>query len=144
MSPLNIIFLSLMASSLYGVQKGDFDRDGSVDFSDLLILAQYWLSPDNPDCAGDTTGDCLANLTDFSDVSQNWLTLTCSDFSATASSEENPSLAALNAVDGTLATRWSSAFADDQWLQLDLGQIRKVTGLQKERVGPAIQILEER
>jgi metallophosphoesterase (TIGR03767 family) len=40
----------------------------------------------------------------------------------TASSLENSSLAAANATDGLLSTRWSSAFSDPQWLQVDLGQ----------------------
>ncbi|MEN3306533.1 MAG: hypothetical protein V7603_2735, partial [Micromonosporaceae bacterium] len=40
---------------------------------------------------------------------------------ATASSAENAGTAAGNAVDGNTGTRWSSAFSDPQWLQVDLG-----------------------
>jgi len=40
---------------------------------------------------------------------------------ATASSSENAGSAATNAVDGNTGTRWSSAFSDPQWLQVDLG-----------------------
>jgi hypothetical protein len=40
---------------------------------------------------------------------------------ATASSVENTGTPAANAVDGSTTTRWSSAFADPQWLQVDLG-----------------------
>ncbi|MEU4339595.1 discoidin domain-containing protein [Micromonospora lupini] len=40
---------------------------------------------------------------------------------ATASSVENSRLSAANAVDGGATTRWSSAFSDPQWLQVDLG-----------------------
>src|ERR1700761_5826637 len=40
---------------------------------------------------------------------------------ATASSLENASFPASNAVDGNTGTRWSSAFADPQWLAVDLG-----------------------
>lgn len=40
---------------------------------------------------------------------------------ATASSVENSSLLASNAVDGNSSTRWSSQFSDPQWLQIDLG-----------------------
>lgn len=40
---------------------------------------------------------------------------------ATASSSENAGTAAGNAVDGNTGTRWSSAFSDPQWLQVDLG-----------------------
>ncbi len=39
----------------------------------------------------------------------------------TASSQENAGTAAGNAVDGNTGTRWSSAFSDPQWLQVDLG-----------------------
>lgn len=40
---------------------------------------------------------------------------------ATASSAENGSFTAPNAVDGNAGTRWSSAFSDPQWIQVDLG-----------------------
>ncbi|MFI9389001.1 discoidin domain-containing protein [Kutzneria sp. NPDC052558] len=40
---------------------------------------------------------------------------------ATSSSSENASFVAANAVDGNTGTRWSSAFSDPQWLQVDLG-----------------------
>jgi hypothetical protein len=40
---------------------------------------------------------------------------------ATASSTENASFGAANAVDGNTGTRWSSAFSDPQWVQVDLG-----------------------
>ncbi|WP_326556845.1 discoidin domain-containing protein [Micromonospora sp. NBC_01796] len=40
---------------------------------------------------------------------------------ATASSSENGGTLAPAAVDGNTGTRWSSAFSDPQWLQVDLG-----------------------
>ncbi|MEV5953268.1 discoidin domain-containing protein [Streptomyces sp. NPDC051987] len=46
---------------------------------------------------------------------------------ATASSEENAGTTAANAVDGNTGTRWSSAFTDDQWLQVDLGATAQVS-----------------
>lgn len=48
---------------------------------------------------------------------------------ATASSEESVELSAAHAFDGDPATRWSSAFSDPQWLQIDLGETRVITGL---------------
>jgi hypothetical protein len=45
----------------------------------------------------------------------------------TASSVENTSLSAANATDGNTATRWSSAFSDPQWIQVDLGQSYAIT-----------------
>jgi hypothetical protein len=46
---------------------------------------------------------------------------------ATASSAENASFAASAAVDGNTGTRWSSAFSDPQWLQVDLGASASVS-----------------
>ncbi|RZS79025.1 F5/8 type C domain-containing protein [Motilibacter rhizosphaerae] len=48
---------------------------------------------------------------------------------ATASSTENAGSAAANAVDGNTGTRWSSAFSDPQWLQVDLGATATVTSV---------------
>jgi hypothetical protein len=44
----------------------------------------------------------------------------------TASSVENAGGAAANATDGNAGTRWSSAFTDPQWLQVDLGSTQTV------------------
>ncbi|MFJ9156532.1 discoidin domain-containing protein [Streptomyces griseoviridis] len=46
---------------------------------------------------------------------------------ATASSTENAGTPAASAVDGDLATRWSSAATDDQWLQVDLGATASIS-----------------
>src|SRR6476469_4991976 len=46
----------------------------------------------------------------------------------TASSTENAGTPASAAVDGNLTTRWSSAFSDPQWLQLDLGATANISG----------------
>lgn len=43
---------------------------------------------------------------------------------ATASSMETAALTAAQAVDGQLATRWSSAFTDAAWISVDLGSVR--------------------
>ncbi|SEL18492.1 discoidin domain-containing protein [Streptacidiphilus jiangxiensis] len=48
---------------------------------------------------------------------------------ATASSQENTSFPAPNAVDGNLGTRWSSQFSDPQWLQVDLGATHTICGV---------------
>jgi hypothetical protein len=39
----------------------------------------------------------------------------------TVSSIDGPANAAANAVDGNTTTRWSSAYSDPQWIQVDLG-----------------------
>ncbi len=46
--------------------------------------------------------------------------------SATASSLENPLIHASLAIDGSPTTRWSSAFSDPQWIDLDLGSSYRV------------------
>jgi hypothetical protein len=46
---------------------------------------------------------------------------------ATASSSENSSFVAADAVDGNTGTRWSSGFTDPQWLQVDLGSSRTLS-----------------
>ena len=55
------------------------------------------------------------------------LTLLSQGEPATASSTENGSFPASNAVDGNTGTRWSSAFSDPQWLQVDLGSSASIT-----------------
>ncbi|MFC4036489.1 discoidin domain-containing protein [Streptomyces polygonati] len=48
---------------------------------------------------------------------------------ATASSAENAATAASAAVDGNTGTRWSSAFSDPQWLQVDFGATQQFCGV---------------
>jgi hypothetical protein len=45
---------------------------------------------------------------------------------ATASSLENAGFPASAAVDGNLGARWSSAFSDPQWLEVDLGSTQSI------------------
>jgi hypothetical protein len=44
----------------------------------------------------------------------------------TASGSEGAAWAPAEAVDGDLTTRWSSAFADPQWIRIDLGALRQI------------------
>ena len=46
---------------------------------------------------------------------------------AAASSLENAAYPASNAVDGDTGTRWSSAWSDPQWLEVDLGQASTIS-----------------
>jgi len=46
---------------------------------------------------------------------------------ATASSTENVGTPASAAVDGSTTTRWSSAFSNPQWIQVDLGTTRPIS-----------------
>jgi hypothetical protein len=47
----------------------------------------------------------------------------------TASSTEAAGTPAASAIDGDSGTRWSSAFADPQWIQVDLGASKDVCGV---------------
>ncbi|WP_030387480.1 discoidin domain-containing protein [Streptomyces sp. NRRL S-241] len=47
--------------------------------------------------------------------------------STTASSTDAAPLQASNATDGLPDTRWSSKYTDDQWLQVDLGSVRRIS-----------------
>ena len=61
----------------------------------------------------------------------------------TASSLENAGTPAANATDGNAGTRWSSAFSDPQWLEVDLGaaaSIDKVVLTWEAAYGKAFQI----
>src|SRR5690242_4874708 len=55
------------------------------------------------------------------------LTLLSQGKPTTASSTENAGTPASSATDGDDGTRWSSAFADPQWLQVDLGSTQAIT-----------------
>ena len=44
----------------------------------------------------------------------------------TASSTENAGTPAADATDGNTGTRWSSAFSDPQWLEVDLGSSQAI------------------
>jgi hypothetical protein len=48
---------------------------------------------------------------------------------ATSSSNENPDLRPINAVDGQLNTRWSSSFSDPQWIKIDLQGVYLVSAV---------------
>jgi beta-glucosidase len=61
----------------------------------------------------------------------------------TASSLENASFTAAAATDGNTGTRWSSAFSDPQWLEVDLGSVKavcKVTLIWEAAYATAFQI----
>src|SRR5690242_14902828 len=49
---------------------------------------------------------------------------------ATASSSENAVFGAASAVAGDPGTRWSSAFGDPQWIQVDLGASATINQVQ--------------
>lgn len=50
---------------------GDANRDFAVDFSDLIIFADEWLS-ESCNLNADFSGDCRVGLVDFSQLAANW------------------------------------------------------------------------
>ncbi|MFA5339794.1 MAG: discoidin domain-containing protein [Candidatus Omnitrophota bacterium] len=51
-----------------------------------------------------------------------------SEIKITASSSE-AALSPENLLDGNMATRWSSKFSDNEWLEIDLGEAKEISGL---------------
>ena len=80
--------------------------------------------------ATDTTG--ASGSTSFSWTVGSGGSSTCGtanvalDQPTTASSVQSTSFPAADATDGSTSTRWSSAFSDPQWLEVDLGQTMTV------------------
>jgi cysteine-rich repeat protein len=73
------------------------------------------------------TGDVNLNYVDIAAASATVCTSNALPrTSASASTIENGTLVASNAIDGNTGTRWSSSFADNQWLQVDLGTSRYI------------------
>ncbi|XXY49093.1 discoidin domain-containing protein [Sorangium sp. So ce269] len=99
-------------------------------------------------CAAQSDGTDLPALEEAVDVDA-LAAVTCGSANAaqgktvTASSTENAGTPASAAVDGSATTRWSSAFSDPQWLQVDLGSsqpICQVTLQWEAAYGRAFQI----
>ena len=90
-----------------------FERVSKWNFAMSLPCAVIALSM--AACAAD-----VESAHDSEPVSQTELGLGLHS-TATASSVQNASLSAANAVDGNTGTRWSSASSDPQWLRVDLG-----------------------
>ncbi|ONI89868.1 hypothetical protein ALI144C_04040 [Actinosynnema sp. ALI-1.44] len=86
---------------------------GEANFRTMLLGGIRWV-------AGMVPGDCAPDT-------QPGPTLVSRGRPATASSVENATYSAVNAVDGNAGTRWSSQFADPQWISVDLGQTRSVS-----------------
>jgi beta-glucosidase len=133
---LSITLLVTFVSAVHAFAAipGDFDDDGIVSFGDLDILTACLAGPDADPGAGctdvDQDGDGDADLRDFSRWVPQWQSMDCR-ITASASSIEGtgPLFHPWNAVDGLQSTRWSSAFADNQWIQLEFAHERTFDGL---------------
>ncbi|WP_042395228.1 discoidin domain-containing protein, partial [Streptacidiphilus carbonis] len=86
---------------------------------------------------------CLAICTIAAPSAHAADTLLSQGRTTTASSTENAGTPAADATDGNTGTRWSSAFSDPQWLEVDLGAtatIDKVVLNWEAAYGTAFQI----
>lgn len=120
-----VLILSVCSSGQFAA---DLNGNKHAGFEDLVIIADYWLEHDNIGCNGDTGSDCRIDMADIAKLAEQWQWMECIS-TASASGVENASYSASNAIDGNLNTRWSSAFEDNQWLQIDCGQRRNIYGL---------------
>ncbi|MBN1766623.1 MAG: glycoside hydrolase family 3 C-terminal domain-containing protein [Sedimentisphaerales bacterium] len=125
---LAVIFVLLMCLISSARLKSDFDESGDITIDDLFIFAQHWLDFDIAPCHGDTDDDCDVDIQDFARLSEQWLGWEC-NFTATASSTEDTQYAPSMALDNNFYTRWSSDWADNQWIQIDMGETRTFFGL---------------
>ncbi|HRX84670.1 MAG TPA: glycoside hydrolase family 3 C-terminal domain-containing protein [Phycisphaerae bacterium] len=112
---------------------GDYNADGVVAQADLDALSACLDGPNGgnaPECAGlSLDADDDVDLYDFAVFARAWLTGDCHVAVTASTAESTPLYAAFNAVDGLRSTRWSSSFADNQWIQLDFGRLRTLTGV---------------
>jgi hypothetical protein len=65
--------MDAFAALMYQRRTGDFDGSRSVDFSDLAILAYYWLQNEPTVDIAPSGGDGIINFRDFAILAENWL-----------------------------------------------------------------------
>ncbi len=91
-----------------------------------LLLAPIACSGEGRDSsAGDRASDPIENVTPSACSTTN----AALNKPTTSSSTENGSFPASAATDGNTGTRWSSAFSDPQWIQVDLGSVQTICGV---------------
>jgi hypothetical protein len=120
----------------------DANSDGIVDGIDYLIWAvHYGLTTSNGKQDGDFNTDLVVNGIDYVVFLQNYGTIGSTPTSTvspnptqaqtgniarnktvTASSHDTDAPNPQAVVDGSTTTRWSSAWSQPQWIQIDLGQ----------------------
>jgi beta-glucanase (GH16 family) len=99
--------------------------DGGID--DLAVTGTGRFIRMNGTARGTPYGYSLWEFEVFGTPGGGGGTLLSQGHPATASSIENASFPAANAVDGNTGTRWSSAFSDPQWLRVDLGATHSIS-----------------
>jgi F5/8 type C domain/Glycosyl hydrolases family 16 len=125
-------------TSIYSTTTGDGGTDDLAVTGTGRYLRMYGTARGTP--YGYSLYELAVNGTP---ASSSTGTLLSQGHPATASTTENATFAAGNAVDGNTGTRWSSAFSDPQTLQVDLGathSISKVALNWEAAYGKAYQI----
>ena len=69
---LVVIFVFIYSNLSSAQLKSDFDSNGNINISDLLIFSQHWLDLEVVGCIGDTDDDCDVDFLDFSKLSEQW------------------------------------------------------------------------
>ncbi len=123
-----------VASAAAGIP-GDADSDGIIDVNDWIVLSSCMTGPAGGPlplvCRSfDQDDDQDIDLHDLAPFARSFTAQNCAA-TASASSVENDDalLVADRAVDGNFLTRWSSAFSDGEWIEIDLGRQRTFDGL---------------
>ncbi|MFJ8581784.1 ThuA domain-containing protein [Micromonospora sp. NPDC093277] len=98
--------------SFYTGMGHTIDSYGEANYRTHLLGGVRYAAQGTSSCAVDTTPPPQTDL--------------ALNHPATASSVENASFPASNAVDASTTTRWSSAFSDPQWIRVDLGATHTV------------------
>ncbi|HKP20266.1 MAG TPA: discoidin domain-containing protein, partial [Thermoleophilaceae bacterium] len=111
-----------------------FDTDAAIGFNTTVSAAQQFTSGTTPYWfdSWSNGGSRTQNLTvpaQATTLTARYLENKAFGRAATASSSE-PGFTPSAAVDGDPSTRWSSAAADDQWWQVDLGAARDVSAVE--------------
>jgi hypothetical protein len=95
---------SLLDYRVSGKTPGDANRDGKIDFSDLLILAQNYDKIDVNNAQGDFNGDGRVDFADLLILAQNY-GKDCTMMTAASTVPEPSSTAALGAAAAILISR---------------------------------------
>jgi beta-glucanase (GH16 family) len=119
---LNIAMGGEMPANTLGAINGATTGGGHLDADYVVAYTGPGNAPPPPLGSGDGTGNPSPTATPPTCgplISQGRPT--------TSSAVEAANLAPQYAVDGNPGTRWSSAFSDPQWMQIDLGSVQAIT-----------------
>ena len=129
-----VVMLATVAAAQPTFIPGDYNTDGVLDRADIQTLLGCMAGPSVAAGAacdeGDAEIDDDIDVADFAAITPWYGAVDCR-MTATASSREgdDPQYDAAYAVDGDFGTRWSSAFTDNEWIEIDFGRLRELHGV---------------